>query len=239
MNKVIIGIVVVLLVAIAGAGVYLLQNLDGIVKDLIEEVGTDVTKTQVKVSGVSIKLTEGSATISGLTIANPPGFSAEPLFSLGSINVVIDTGSLTGPVYVINEINVSGVDLLAEQKGVTTNVQVLMDGMETTEQAAAPADANAASSDVLLAIGQINFDDGTMELRSDQFETQNVALKQLRLNNLGSADNGLTPEQLGAEVGAQLMKQVQDAVSAALSQYVRKKAESAIKEKLGDLFKRD
>ena len=95
MGKVVAGIVVVIILAVAGAGVYLMQNIDGIVKDLVEQVGTETTGTEVRVADVSINLGEGSATLSGLTVANPPGFSAEPLFSLGSIKVAIDTASLT------------------------------------------------------------------------------------------------------------------------------------------------
>ncbi|MFP6792431.1 MAG: hypothetical protein VB996_04100, partial [Pseudomonadales bacterium] len=68
MNKIIIGFVVVLVVAVAGAGYYLMQNLDGIVKNLIEEVGTEVTNVQVRVREVKLNLAEGKATLSGLTV---------------------------------------------------------------------------------------------------------------------------------------------------------------------------
>ena len=49
MSKIILGFVVVLVVAVAGAGYYLMQNLDGIVQSLIEDVGTEVTNAQVRV----------------------------------------------------------------------------------------------------------------------------------------------------------------------------------------------
>lgn len=241
MNKVVIGVVVVLVLAVAGAGVYLLQNLDGIVKGLIEEIGTETVGQKVSVADVKIKLGEGSASISGLTVANPPGYSNEPVFSLDNISVSIDAGSITGPVYVINEISVDGVSVLAEQKGVSTNVQALLDGMPSAEgREAAPAESSAGS-DVLLAIGQVNFANGSMELRSDQFENQKVELKRLNLRNLGTPENGLTPEQIGYEVTNQLVDQIKDAVTDAIAQYAKKEAEKKVREKigekLGDLFK--
>lgn len=240
MGKAIIGVLVVLVLAIGGAGFYLLQNIDGIVKQLIEEIGTETLGSKVSVAEVKVKLTEGSASVSGLTVANPPGFSAEPVFSLGNIKVAIDTGSITGPVYVINEISVSGVNVIAEQKGVTTNVQTLLDGMPETEAGSGEAGADASGSDVLLSIAEVNFADGSMELRSDQFENQTVDLKRLNLRNLGTPENGLTPEQVGAEVAIQLVDQISVAVQDAIAQYARKEAEKAIKnklgEKLGDLF---
>lgn len=240
-NKVVIGVVFVLVLAVAGAGVYLLQNLDGIVKGLIEEIGTETVGQKVSVADVKVNLGEGSATISGLTVANPPGYSSEPVFSLGNIKVAIDTGSITGPVYVINEISVSDVSVLAEQKGTSTNVQALLDGMPSTEGGEAAPAESSAGFDVLLAIGQVNFANGSMELRSDQFENQKVELKRLNLRSLGTPDNGLTPEEVGAEVANQLVDQITDAVTDAIAQYAKKEAKKAVKaklgEKLGDLFK--
>ncbi len=234
MTKVVIGVVFVLILAVAGAGVYLLQNLDGIVKNLIEQIGTETVGQKVSVADVKVKLTEGSATVSGLTVANPPGFSNEPVFTLGNIKVAIDTGSVTGPVYVINEITVDGVSVLAEQKGTSTNVQALLDGMPEATASGEGSPSEAPGSEILLAIGQVNFANGSMELRSDQFENQKVELNRLNLRNLGTPENGLTPEQVGAEVANQLVDQIKVAVQDAIAQYAKKEAEKKIREKLGD-----
>ena len=54
MKKVFIGLAVIAIVL--GALLWWLgANLDGIVKKVIEDVGTDVTQTSVDVSGVGIK----------------------------------------------------------------------------------------------------------------------------------------------------------------------------------------
>ena len=90
MKKVFIGLAVIAIVL--GALLWWLgANLDGIVKKAIEDVGADVTQTSVDVSGVGIKLLDGKATISGLSVANPPGFSNPNIFTLGnSISGAID-----------------------------------------------------------------------------------------------------------------------------------------------------
>ena len=128
-SKIIIGFVVILVVAALGVGYYLMQNLDEIVKNMIEEVGIEVINAQVQVKEVKINLPEGKATLRGLTVANPPGFSSEPLFTLSNVSVTIDTSSLAEPVYLIEEISIDGVRVLAEQTGMVTNVQKFMDGM--------------------------------------------------------------------------------------------------------------
>jgi len=44
-NKIVIGFVAALVVGVAGPCYYLMQSLDGIVKNMIEEVGAEVTNT--------------------------------------------------------------------------------------------------------------------------------------------------------------------------------------------------
>ena len=239
MNKIITGFAVLLVAAVAGSGYYLIQNLDGIVKNMIEEVGTEVTNTRVQVREVKVSLSEGKATLSGLTVANPPGFSSEPLFTLDQISVTIDIASLTGPVYLIDDISVAGVHVLAEQKGPTTNIQKLMDGMPESDDPTNAGDTGNRDADIQLAIKQIDFSNATMELRSDQIETQSVELKNLQLRDIGTLENGLTPEEVGEKIAAQLMGKIKAALKTAASKYLRKEAEATLKAKLGSLFGRD
>ena len=46
--KVVGGVVLFLILAVVGAGLYLLENLDGLVKQAIEQVGSDVMGTEVR-----------------------------------------------------------------------------------------------------------------------------------------------------------------------------------------------
>lgn len=234
MSKAIIGgVIVVLLAAIAGAGFYLMQNVDGIVKALIEEAGTESVGTAVKVAGVKVNLREGSAVISGLTVANPPGFSPEPLLTLATIKVSIDTASLTKDVYIIKDVVVEGVRVLAEQKGTGTNVQALVDGMPEDEAGTSQSGAGSAG-DSLFAVAQINVAAGQMELRSEQFGTREIELTSIRLTKLGSAEKGLTTDELSDAVSDQLLGQIKAAVTQAASDYLRDEAKSRLKEKLGE-----
>lgn len=236
-KSVIAGIVLVLIIAVVGAGVYLMQNIDGMVKGMIEEVGSETTGSDVRVAAVEIDLGAGSARINGLTVANPPGFSDEPLLTLDTIDVAIDTSSLTGDVYVINRIDVTGIRVLAEQQGTGTNVQALMDAMDEAPSDGA-GNGGADAAEPLFSIGQINFANGSMELRSPELGTRELGLDALHLRDLGSRDNGLTAEQISTEITDQVMDQVKEAIRDAIKAYAREEAESKLKEKLGDLFNR-
>jgi hypothetical protein len=231
-GKIIGGVVLVLILAVVGAGGYLLQNLDGIVKEVIEKVGSDVTGTDVKVAQVTIDLQGGAATLTGLTIANPAGFSENYLFAMEAVKVVIDVASMTGPVYVINEISVSGVQVLAEQKGSKTNIQALLNGMPQSE--AADRSATDDSGDVKLAIQQINFAAGDLELRSDALGNHKVSLPGFKLNSIGSASDGKTPTEVGMAVATQLTSQIASAAGDAFSDIARQLAKEKLRKKLGD-----
>jgi hypothetical protein len=153
--------------------------------------------------------------------------------------VAIDISSLTGPVYLIEDISIDGVHVLAEQKGATTNVQKFMDGMPKSDDSDDVGDTGSSEVDIKLAIRRIDFSDGTMELRSDQIGNHSVALKKLQLRNIGTPENGLTPGEVGEKIADQLMVGVKDALKSALGKYLRKEAEASIRTKLGSLFGRD
>lgn len=114
MRKIILIVVAVLVVAIGAGVAFLSSNLDSIVKKVIETAGTEVAGVKVSVGDVKISLSEGKATIAGLTVANPPGFSAPHAFKLGAIAVALDTGSLTANPIVIKDISVAAPEVTYE-----------------------------------------------------------------------------------------------------------------------------
>ena len=80
MKKLALGAFLVLLLSIGFGVYYLLSNLDSIVKAAIESYGSEATQTTVRVGKVQLKLTDGSGSISGLTVGNPKGFAAAQAF---------------------------------------------------------------------------------------------------------------------------------------------------------------
>ena len=65
-------------VVLAIVGLFLVGFfLGGIVKSGVEVVGPKITRTEVALSGVSLSLLGGSATINGLVVGNPPGYKAK------------------------------------------------------------------------------------------------------------------------------------------------------------------
>lgn len=225
----------VIVLAVVGITYYGLKNLDGIVKHVIEHVGTKVTGSQVAVESVSIKLKEGRGEISGLNLANPAGFDTDYLFHLNKVALDIKPNSLFGDVIVIDEVLIDGADIIAEQKGQQINLQALLDNIEknaspadASEQQTQPVETDPNAQPVRLAITKFSFINNKAELHTEKWKPQVLNVPNIVMNDLGAADNGLTPEELSAEVINRLVRAVEKAAKAALKKKAEEEAKKAI-----------
>ena len=117
----VIGGVLVVLILVVG-GFILLSYLNSNVKAAIEQVGSDVTGTEVRVDEVEISLTSGEGAVRGIRITNPQGFEDADAFQFDEITMKIDLTSLTQDPVIIEEIVVQGARIRYEFGGQGTNV---------------------------------------------------------------------------------------------------------------------
>jgi len=209
MKKIIFASIVIFVIAIAGAIFYVLNNLDAIVRAAIEEFGSDAVKTSVQVEEVAISLTEGAATIYGLTVANPDGFSLPQAFSLGQVAVDINLEKTSKQLIVIDAINIAApkvfYEINADREG---SLNILKDnlgvgaGASTGTSSAGTATGTESSKDsagapIKLNIARFEFKDASLHAKVVPLKdkTYDLKLPALVLTNL----NG-TPEQISRQV---------------------------------------
>jgi len=200
--------VVVLLAILVGAAMYLLGSLDGIVKAAIEEHGTRVTQTKVGVGGVKIKLTEGAGSISGITVANPSGFTQPKAFKLGNISTAIDTSTVTEDPVVIKEIMISRPEIFYEiNKDGTANFDVIQANVEKSTGGSSKGDSGG--KEVKLIINRLVIEGGKVSATIAALGGKPLAASMPRivLTDIGKKKGGAT--------GAEVAKQVADAVVSA------------------------
>ena len=232
-GKIILGVIVAI-VAVVVIGVFVVfQNLDGIIKKVIEDVGSEVTGTAVRVSSVKFTLKEGRGEIYGLTIANPPGYQSNNLFAMDEVAVQVQPRSLTGPVIVINEVRVDGARLTAEQKGTTTNVNELLDKLKAGSGQDEPAES-AGPTDLRLMMEQFAFINSAGTVKTQQFGERELKIPDVRMSNLGDKSTGLTPDQLAREMLSALMKQMEKAVGNYLEDMAKEAAQKEINKRLDE-----
>ncbi len=220
-----------------------LRNLDGIVKDVIETTGSKITGTPVTLDSVKITLRDGRGELHKLAIANPKGFESSPyIFSMNEIALQVSPKSLSGPVVVINEILVDGMDITAEQKGATTNIQTLLKDIKERsakkpaseeEKPAEPA-KKEEGADIRLMVENLSFTNAKLNLMTEDKGDHTLKMPNIVMTNLGDKQTGLTPDELSEQILNRLLAKTERVVADHLKDIARKKLEEELSKKLSD-----
>lgn len=218
MKKIILGIILLIVLIIAGGVYYVLTNLDSLVKAAIEYHGSQATQTAVRVDKVRIKLGEGDGAIYGLSIANPNGFAAPYAFSLGEIRTRIDLASLKDEPYVIDEIKIHAPQVFMEvNQDKKTNLNELKKNLTVSTGATSKTKTSTADKagthEPRLIIRRVLFSDGNIKAKVVPLNNKEYQLKfpTLEMTNLGGKV-GATPGQLATEILNRLIDQAREIV---------------------------
>ncbi|MFV0626354.1 MAG: AsmA family protein [Alphaproteobacteria bacterium] len=109
------------LIIVGAGGYYLYNNLEIIVRKVVNKYGSEITGTKVDLQGFKLNLTTGEGKIQKITIANPSQYKKPYLFSLEEIYVKVNMKSLTGDTITINEIRVDKPAVTYEMLSLTQN----------------------------------------------------------------------------------------------------------------------
>jgi hypothetical protein len=227
------------LAVVAAVAVYLLvQNVDALVKRAIERYGSDATGTAVRVADVAIALGDGRGTLRGLTVANPPGYSAQPLFALDDISVTLDPSSLAGKVAVIEELRIGATAFRYElDQGGRSNLKALQRQMKSRGES---DDEPARGEERRLRIKRLVVADGEATLDLARFGVGRVTARVpgTTLTDLGGKA-GLTPPELAKVVVNALARNLERSVAdAGLKRLLRDQGGSPAGEALKGLLDR-
>jgi uncharacterized protein involved in outer membrane biogenesis len=234
-GKKVLAAVAVLILLFAAAIAYVLTNLDFIVKRAIEKYGSQTTKTDVRVSAVSIRLTSGEASVTGLSVANPRGFSTPDIFSLGNISTKIAVKSVRKSPIVINEIRITAPKVFYEKPSSgSSNVDVLKNNLQKQEPQKGPVEKKGKKDEVKLFIRRLVIEKGRVETRIAALGggPVTVDLPRLELVDIGK-NGGATPDEVAKTVATALLEESAKAVGRKGKTYLQKGAEDMINRALG------
>ncbi len=201
---------------------------------VVEEVGSDVLKTEVRVSGISISLSEGKVGIAGLTIANPEGYSSANLFEMEAIEVTLDIASLSQDVLVIKSIIIQNPLIVFEgDADGGSNMQTLLDNMNSGSS----SDSNSGSEETKMIIDLLDFSGGQVKASSELIpgESTEFKLPGIKMKGIGRKQGGVTPDVVAEKIAKELTEEV---ISAAAKAQVKKLIEEKTKGFL-DMLKGD
>ena len=234
----ILGILVFVLVAFVALAIYMTaNNLNAIVKQAVEQVGTETLQTKVSLAAADVSLTEARARLSGLTIQNMPGYQQKNLFEMDEILVDLDLEAVLEHRINLTEITIQGLRVAVEQQGATTNIQQLMDKLPKSDSSTPKTPeggSETAAPDVLVRVGKFEFADSTAKLITEQWGEKDLSVPAITLTNLGG-DKGVPPDQLAGAIFKPLLKKINQTVEKQLKKLFEDKAKQKLEEKEDEL----
>lgn len=206
----------VVLVLLIGAGLwYAWTQLDNLVKYGIEKGTPPVVKTAVSVERVKLSPFSGSGIIEGFKIGNPDGFTGPYAMRIGQADVALDTGSARAEKIIIQHIRITDPEINLEAGLGGTNLKHIADNAKNfvaqqnlvadqggANPAAPPAPGQPRQS-VKLQVNELLITGAKLSASAAGImpgADVKVILPDIRLTNLGSGTEGISPAELTAQV---------------------------------------
>lgn len=237
MKKLLLGVAAIAVVIVV-AVLLVLGNIDKIVKGVLEETGSQLLGTRVGVAAVDIDLKRGAGQISGLSIANPAGYSSARAFEMDMIRLELNLATLSEQPLVVRELKIQApvVHLEVREDG-SANLQTLLDNIEThsakAERKPGPEGASKGES-VRISIKKLAVTGVTVHASIPGQERETVVLPDIVMENVGR-EKGLTPEEIGSVIIGEV---ITESLQATLEKKMTKKIKEAAEGFLGDLKKK-
>ncbi|ORJ57550.1 hypothetical protein [Geothermobacter hydrogeniphilus] len=196
--KVLVALLVVVVAVFAGVLFY----VDTIAKKAIEYGGSQALGVPTSLQQIHISLFGGEASLTGLKVANPPGFSGDQFLSLGSGEVAVSLGSLTGDTIRIPKVRLADIVVNLEQDGKKNNIQPLLRNAKAASGGAssgrkAPAASEGSGKKFIVDRFTIENVRVTAHLAAlGQSSKINLVLPKIELKNLGADKGGMPMEEM-------------------------------------------
>jgi len=187
----IMGIILLILVIVLVIAFHLFGTKA--IKIGIEAGATEALKVPVAVEDVNLSILAGKAGVKNLIIDNPSGYQNEKMLELGLAQVDLDMTSVLSETIRIEDIQLKKVNVVLEQKGLTNNIQEVLNGMssespepETKEEQ--PSEKPAKNKKLLIENLQINEVSVKVKLLPIPGKKDTLVLKlaPITMTNLGS-----------------------------------------------------
>ena len=145
---------------------------NSLLKTGIETAASKTLSVGVTIDDMDFSILRGKVGFQGLVIDNPPGYNHDKLLEVDDARIVVSTGSLLKDTINIKEIMFDGVNVVLEQKGLTSNnLQDIIKAIPKSEEG--PEDETKKTA---------------KKLHIDKLELTNITVKAKLLPIPGKAD---------------------------------------------------
>jgi hypothetical protein len=206
MKKIIIRICAVLVLLVVVALVVVFFSLNSIVKKAVETLGPQMTKVEVRLGAADISPFSGSGKLSKLFVGNPESYKTPFAVKMDSVKVGVQIGSLLSDTIVVNEVNIQSPEITFDGGLGGNNLSQILDNLNSASASSATR-SNVVQTpsgpkkekkfivkDFVLSGAKLHLNLTIPELGKSVSAT--VPIPDIHLQNLGTAEGGLTAPQL-------------------------------------------
>jgi hypothetical protein len=175
-------------------------SLDKIIEVAIENYGSEIIGAEVRVDSVSLNLTAGQATLNGLHISNPEGFSTEYVIQLDQAKVTLDFDSITSDIMIVKEILIQSPAIIYEMSPGGSNVDILANNAKSYSGNGTKSNKSDDAKKIIIENFYVN--DGRVSL-SHKFlkgKQLSVSMPNIHLRDIGEETQGATPEEVAGQI---------------------------------------
>jgi hypothetical protein len=233
---IILGVVAVIVVAVAVVIFVGISKIDDMVIVAVERVGTNITGTTVTLDEADISLRSGEGALRGLHIANPAGYSDREAFNLEEISFRVNIESLREDVFRIDEIHVIGpVALVEMNEDGKSNFDVIQSNMNRHRGPEKEGEDSDYTDPKRMQVGLFHTEKGSVETDATAMGagSSTVELPVIRLEELGG-EAGFTGEELGNAILEALGDQV---LQTAVEEELKRLVDENLKGEAGNAIK--
>jgi hypothetical protein len=204
-----LGLLVVLVVVYIGVNFF----FGSIVKSTVNRVGPKVTQSKVVLRSATISPLAGTGTLGGFTVGNPEGWSGGDVLSLGTIHLDMEPKSVFSDVIVINELVIDEPVFNYETRLLSSNIGDLLGNIKKYG-GAGDKEAAEGGQPKKFIVKKLRFTNGKATLGVGLGSAAvPLPLPEIRLDDIGVAEGGVTGSRLAVIVLGDVLKTVVETVA--------------------------
>ena len=212
-KKIVLAVVVILVVGVALVLFRMYGSMDRIIQAGIEKYGSRITQSKVTLNSVELSLRDGQATLNGLTIGNPKGYSTPYAIKLDKVSVKLDVKSLTGNPIVVDQVLVEAPRVTYELSGSGSNIDALSRNINSyvgggKSESTSQGGRRLLIKDLQIRNGKVSVSAGALKGRK-----LSAALPDIHLTDIGKGSGGATPGEVASRIMGKLKAGAGTAVS--------------------------
>lgn len=176
--------------------------LGSIAKAGVEQVGPMVTKTSVKVDGVSLSLFNGSGKIKGFELGNPEGFKTPSAIKVGTVGLSVAPMSVFSDKIVVRSLQVEAPEITFETDLKGNNLSRILANVQELAGASQPGQTTPGGKKKALQVDEVVIAGGKIHLSATMLggKAATLPLPEIRLPAMGQGPEGITPAEMAKQI---------------------------------------